>query len=155
MRDSYLEKIDEQVDLYIERATKQAGGADELHKIISHQKTSFEDWKRKIRRRILTRFHLSSQIPLHSIAEPGPAVIREYYHSNKSEFQLPGEVVFRHIFISFAKHGGEAGARLFTSEIFNKLDGSEANFEKLAILHSDDTVSADAGGIEPLPSRRL
>jgi hypothetical protein len=152
VRARYLGSIEDHVQEFIEAATKRADGIETLQVIIARQGIRFEDWKRRIRRKTLTRMHLSAHLPLHRIADPGPATIRTYYRDHADEFLQPGQSIFRHIFIDFDKHGGEEGARTYTAQLYQKLDTTEATFEKMAILHSDDPLSSELGGLDPVPN---
>lgn len=152
----YAQRLDELVSTIVDLNTRRLGGTSQLQAVLARQGITWTEWRDRIRRRALIRDYHRHNLPLNRLAEPRPADIRAYYRQYRADFEFPGATTFRHIFVAFARHGGEVPARARARALFETLrDAPPQNlaerFAQLARTESDDAPSAPYGGLEPLP----
>ncbi|MFH0911635.1 MAG: peptidylprolyl isomerase [Planctomycetota bacterium] len=151
VKQHYERQIQKILDDAVERHVKRVGGIGEAHRVLTQQGLTWKEWKDRLRRKIEVQAYLNDVFPLEKLAEPRPSDIRAYYEEHPEEFVRSGEVVFRHIFISFSRHKGEEEARSLASDIYQRIRKGALSFEEAAREYSEDAASAPFGGMEPLP----
>lgn len=148
----YYDMLESNLQNAIEHQIKRAGSRENLYKILERQGVTWEDWKKMIRRKIKINIYLEGAVPMSRISQSRPAEVRDYYNQNIDKFKEPDTMVFRHIFISFKKSGGEEKAKEKAAGVYAQVQQKKITFEYAVKKYSDDKVSVEAGGLEPLPA---
>ena len=86
--------------------------------------------------------------PLGVSIDPRPQQILKYYKTHLDKFTLPGEVIFDHILISSAKHGGKEKAEEISQKIGLAILDKKISFKAVARKFSDDPVGRAKSGRE-------
>jgi hypothetical protein len=154
-RRQYQENLQRLVNENARLQADRLGGEEALFEVLARQGVDYETFKESLRRKIVVQRYLADAIPLNNIAEPRPSDIRAYYRTHREDFLTPGKVVFRHIFVTFERDGGEAAARERAAEIHSYIKEEALSFAEAARRYSDDRISAEAGGLEPLPEEAI
>ena len=141
MRRIMKKKQDEQVTRIINSQIKAAGGLDNLTRVLKSRGLSFKEWKDRIIRKAFTYSYLFSVFePLGVSIDPRPQQILKYYKTHRDKFTLPGDVIFDHILISSAKHGGKEKAEEISQKIGLAILDKKISFKTAARKFSDDSV---------------
>ncbi|MBN1258051.1 MAG: peptidylprolyl isomerase, partial [Planctomycetes bacterium] len=145
------QQIEDLVATNIQNHTQRAGGKSQLLALLAASNTTWQDWREQLRRQVMISLYQNESVPLTEGTEFSPSEIRAYYKRYQNEFLSPPKIHFRHIFINFAHHGGEVGARKLASEIINRLQKNEISFDAAIKEFSDDAPSVACGGLDPIP----
>lgn len=126
-----------------------AGGFDNLAAVLKKRGITYNQWKERIIRKSYTYYFLYSIFqPMGRAVERSPRTIRKYYSANKSEFEIPGRVVFRHILVSNKVKGGADAAYNAAQSIGQAINAGQISFADAAKKYSADKTSSAVGGLE-------
>ena len=148
LREQVGKSVEVQLNDFIDRYIRAAGGLTQLRKVIQDRGISWQQWRERIRRKAFTDQYLNMILGPRVPRDASPADIRRYFKDHAGEFVEPGKVIFRHILFSFKERGGETAARLAAGNVYEALLEKRFSFEKAAERFSDDTKSRDRGGLE-------
>jgi hypothetical protein len=151
LREHVTAQIEEYIQLLIQRNIRRLGGETQLHEVLARQGLTWEEWRERLQRKAYISFYHNRITPDSRLAIPSPSEIRAYYRQHPDEFRQPGVTRFRHLLLRFREHSGEEKTRRLAADIYDRLLAEELDFAQAARQYSDDAVSAEYGGIEPLP----
>lgn len=114
----------------------------ELQAQLQASGTSLESARRAFERQEISMQYLRERIEVH------PSVSRSEllaeYHARHDEYTQPARVRWQQIRISFARHGGRAGAEAALRKALDDLDGG-MSFDEAARTHSDGPLASQGG----------